>query len=99
MQVRDITTDLSDGLALIALLETLAGAQFRMVQRRPDLRQQKIENVTLALDFLEQHEDLKLINIRMLYSSTLLASSSSSLISGLPIIKVAKHFGLRTLTS
>jgi hypothetical protein len=75
MQVRDITTDLSDGLALIALLETLAGAQFRMVQRRPDLRQQKIENVSLALDFLEQHEDLKLINIRMLYASILASSS------------------------
>ena len=91
MQVQDITTDLSDGLALIALLETLAGAQFRMVQRRPDLRQQKIENVTLALDFLEQHEDLKLINIRML-SASILASSSRSLIFGLPINLVVAKF-------
>jgi len=62
--IGDLETDFSDGLRLIALVEVLSGKQFvQKYTRRPTLRPQKLENVTMALRFLERDEGIRLVNI------------------------------------
>lgn len=61
--VDDLQFDLADGLRLIDLIESLSGQKFRHVNRKPSFRTQKLENVTMALRFLEEHEGLRLVNI------------------------------------
>jgi len=62
--IGDLETDLSDGLRLIALVEVLSGKAFlHKYTRRPNLRPQKLENVTMALRFLERDEGIRLVNI------------------------------------
>jgi len=62
--IGDLETDLSDGLRLIALIEVLSGKAFvQKFTRRPTLRPQKLENVTMALRFLERDEGIRLVNI------------------------------------
>ena len=60
--MNDLTTDLSDGLRLAALVEVLAGTKFKSINKRPNFRTQKLENVTMTLKFLE-NEGIKLVNI------------------------------------
>lgn len=62
-RIGNLQTDLSDGLRLIALLEVLS--QKRMhhkYHQRPTFRQMKLENVSVALEFLD-HESIKLVSI------------------------------------
>jgi len=62
--IGDLETDLSDGLRLIALVEVLSGKTFgQKYTRRPTIRPQKLENVTMALRFLERDEGIRLVNI------------------------------------
>lgn len=62
--VVDLETDFSDGVRLITLVEALTGKKFpRRYNRNPTLRNQKLENVTLALEFLEREEKIRLVNI------------------------------------
>ncbi|KAL7677096.1 hypothetical protein ACOME3_003343 [Neoechinorhynchus agilis] len=61
--VTDLQFDLSDGLALIALIEVLSQRKLPRHNRRPSFRSQKLENVSVALDFLENVERIKLVNI------------------------------------
>jgi len=62
--IADLETDLSDGLRLIALIEVLSGKAFQQkYTRRPKLRPQKLENVTMALRFLERDEGIRIVNI------------------------------------
>jgi len=62
-QIGDLSTDLADGLRLIALVEVLSGKRFRKYNKRPTFRNQKLENVTIALKFLEVDEGIKIVNI------------------------------------
>ncbi|XP_070493670.1 filamin-A isoform X2 [Chironomus tepperi] len=57
-----LETDLSDGLALIALIEVLSQKKMSKHNKRPTFRSQKLENVSVALKFLER-EGIKIINI------------------------------------
>lgn len=57
-----LETDLSDGLALIALVEVLSQKKMSKHNKRPTFRSQKLENVSVALKFLER-EGIKIINI------------------------------------
>ncbi|KAL3313873.1 hypothetical protein Ciccas_007524 [Cichlidogyrus casuarinus] len=59
----DLQTDFSDGLNLIALVESLSGFKFKHINRKPHFRTQKLENVTMVLKYLEDVEGLKLVNI------------------------------------
>ncbi|XP_052780237.1 filamin-A-like isoform X2 [Mya arenaria] len=59
----ELETDLSDGLRLVALVEVLSGKKFKSVNRRPNFRTQKLENVTKALEFLERDEGIRIVNI------------------------------------
>lgn len=61
--IAELDIDLSDGLKFIALVEVLSGKKFQKYNRRPNFRTQKLENVTMALKFLEEDEGIKIVNI------------------------------------
>lgn len=62
-RIEDLEFDLSDGLNLVYLVEILSGKKFKYVNKRPGFRTQKLENVTMVLEFLENEEKIKIINI------------------------------------
>ena len=62
-RVEDLRYDFSDGLKLISLIEVLTGHKFKHVNKRPNFRTQKLENVTNALKFLEEDQGVRLVNI------------------------------------
>uniref|UniRef100_A0A3B5BCJ8 Filamin B n=1 Tax=Stegastes partitus TaxID=144197 RepID=A0A3B5BCJ8_9TELE len=62
-RIVDLQLDLGDGLRLIALLEVLSHKNmYRKYHPRPTFRQMKLENVSVALEFLER-ESIKLVSI------------------------------------
>ncbi|CAG5133091.1 unnamed protein product, partial [Candidula unifasciata] len=63
LTLTDLESDFSDGLRLVALVEVLSGKKFKHVNRRPNFRTQKLENVTMVLKFLEEDEGIKIVNI------------------------------------
>ena len=60
--INDLETDFSNGLKLIALLEVLSGKKMPRHNKKPNFRSQKLENVSIALNFLEA-EGVTLVNI------------------------------------
>uniref|UniRef100_A0A3B3ZQH0 Calponin-homology (CH) domain-containing protein n=1 Tax=Periophthalmus magnuspinnatus TaxID=409849 RepID=A0A3B3ZQH0_9GOBI len=61
--VTDLQKDFSDGLKLISLLEVLSQKKmYRKHHSRPNFRQMKLENVSVALEFLDR-ERIKLVSI------------------------------------
>ena len=60
--IANLETDLSNGLKLIALIEVLSGKRIPRYNRKPNFRSQKLENVSIALQFLEM-EGITLVNI------------------------------------
>uniref|UniRef100_A0AAY4BYE5 Calponin-homology (CH) domain-containing protein n=1 Tax=Denticeps clupeoides TaxID=299321 RepID=A0AAY4BYE5_9TELE len=62
-RISDLQLDLSDGLRLIALLEVLSQKKmYRKYHARPTFRQMKLENVSVALEFLDR-ENIRLVSI------------------------------------
>lgn len=61
-QIDNLENDLSDGLRLIALIEVLSGKRMPRHNKKPVFRSQKLENVSIALNFLEM-EGITLVNI------------------------------------
>ena len=61
--INDLEADFADGLRLIGLVEVLSGKKFKHVNKRPNFRTQKLENVTMVLEFLERDEGIKIVNI------------------------------------
>ncbi|XP_036387133.1 filamin-B [Megalops cyprinoides] len=62
-RIADLQCDLSDGLRLIALLEVLSQKKmYRKYHQRPTFRQMKLENVSVALEFLDR-ENIRLVSI------------------------------------
>uniref|UniRef100_A0A3Q2ZUL9 Calponin-homology (CH) domain-containing protein n=1 Tax=Kryptolebias marmoratus TaxID=37003 RepID=A0A3Q2ZUL9_KRYMA len=62
-RILDLQKDLSDGLKLIGLLEVLSQKKmYRKYHARPNFRQMKLENVSVALEFLER-EHIRLVSI------------------------------------
>uniref|UniRef100_A0A1I8PF86 Calponin-homology (CH) domain-containing protein n=1 Tax=Stomoxys calcitrans TaxID=35570 RepID=A0A1I8PF86_STOCA len=60
--IANLESDLSDGLRLIALIEVLSQKRMPKYNKRPTFRSQKLENVSVALKFLED-EGIKIVNI------------------------------------
>uniref|UniRef100_A0A3P9J076 Filamin C, gamma a (actin binding protein 280) n=1 Tax=Oryzias latipes TaxID=8090 RepID=A0A3P9J076_ORYLA len=61
--ITDLQKDFSDGLKLISLLEVLSQKKmYRKHHTRPNFRQMKLENVSVALEFLDR-EHIKLVSI------------------------------------
>lgn len=65
--ISNLESDLSDGLRLIALIEVLSQKRMPKYNKRPTFRSQKLENVSVALKFLED-EGIKIVNIGKLFS-------------------------------
>lgn len=61
--INNLETDLSDGLRLIALVEVLSGKKLPKHNKKPNFISQKLENVSVALKFLEEDEGIKIVNI------------------------------------
>lgn len=62
-RISDLQLDLGDGLRLISLLEVLSQKKmYRKYHPRPTFRQMKLENVSVALEFLDK-ENIKLVSI------------------------------------
>lgn len=61
--IDNLETDLSDGLQLIALIEILSGRRLPKHNKKPSFRSQKLENVSVALKFLQEDENIKIVNI------------------------------------
>uniref|UniRef100_A0A6Q2XZN7 Calponin-homology (CH) domain-containing protein n=1 Tax=Esox lucius TaxID=8010 RepID=A0A6Q2XZN7_ESOLU len=62
-RIADLQLDFSDGLRLIALLEVLSQKKmYRKYHPRPTFRQMKLENVSVALEFLDR-ESIRLVSI------------------------------------
>ena len=62
LYIYSLETDLCDGLKLIALLQVLSHKKIVKYNKKPTFRPQKIENIAIALKFIED-EDIKLVNI------------------------------------
>uniref|UniRef100_A0A674CK10 Filamin C n=1 Tax=Salmo trutta TaxID=8032 RepID=A0A674CK10_SALTR len=61
--ITDLQKDFGDGLKLIGLLEVLSQKKmYRKHHNRPNFRQMKLENVSVALEFLDR-EHIKLVSI------------------------------------
>lgn len=60
--VKDLSTDLSDGVNLIHLLESLSNESLGRYAAKPKLRVQKFENVNKCLDFIKSRS-IQLTNI------------------------------------
>lgn len=65
--IQNLETDLSDGLNLITLIEVLSGKKLPKHNKKPNFRSQKLENVSVALKFLEDDEAIRIVNIGELY--------------------------------
>jgi hypothetical protein len=61
--IEDLQSEFSDGLNLIALIEVLSQKKVPRYNKRPNFRSQKLENVSVVLDFLENTERIRLVNI------------------------------------
>ncbi|QIW98352.1 hypothetical protein AMS68_003870 [Peltaster fructicola] len=62
VHLNDLVHDLSDGVALIHLLEILSQESLGRYAARPKLRVQRFENVNIALDFIKSRK-IQLTNI------------------------------------
>lgn len=72
-RIANLQTDLGDGLRLIGLLEVLSQKKmFRKYNQRPTFRQMQLENVSVALEFLDK-ENIKLVSIGGSESSTIIS--------------------------
>lgn len=60
--IGDLECDLSDGLRLVSLIEVLSQKRLPRHNMRPTFRSQKLENVSVALKFLED-EGIRIVNI------------------------------------
>ncbi|KAJ8682418.1 hypothetical protein QAD02_018210 [Eretmocerus hayati] len=60
--IGDLETDLSDGLKLVSLIEVLAQKRLPKHNKKPTFRSQKLENVSVALKFLE-NAGIRIVNI------------------------------------
>ncbi|XP_015510160.1 filamin-like isoform X1 [Neodiprion pinetum] len=60
--IGDLETDLSDGLRLVTLIEVLSQKKLPKHNKRPNFRSQKLENVSVALQFLSD-QGIRIVNI------------------------------------
>jgi filamin len=63
MSIKELSTDLSDGVCLIVLIELLSQKKLGRYNKRPRVYAQKMENVQIALNFVTKDEKIRLVNI------------------------------------
>eukprot|EP01133_Synstelium_polycarpum_P011983 gene11983-13990_t len=59
--IKDLVSDFCDGVMLINLIEVLSGKKVPRYVRSPKFLQHKIDNVLIALAFMERHFDIKVV--------------------------------------
>lgn len=59
--VHDLQSDFSDGLLLIQLLEILSEKKIPRYTKQPRFLSQKIDNISIALKFMEDVMDIKVV--------------------------------------
>ena len=91
--ITDLETDLSEGLKLILLIEVLSGKVMPSYNQKPNIRLQKLENVSIALAFLER-EGIVSVNI----DSADIVDGNLKLILGL-IWRLILHYAISTCVS
>ncbi|EGT48588.1 hypothetical protein CAEBREN_07537 [Caenorhabditis brenneri] len=77
--IGSLETEFSDGLKLIALAQVLSHKTVGKFNKKVAFRSQKLENVSLALNFFQNEENIKIINI----DSTHIVDHNKKLILGL----------------
>lgn len=77
--IGSLETEFSDGLKLIALAQVLSHKNVGKHNKKVAFRSQKLENVSLALNFFQNEEHIKIINI----DSTHIVDHNKKLILGL----------------
>lgn len=88
LEIQSLLTDLADGKNLCALLEILSGKKIK-INPKPTMRIQKLENVTVCLDFIK-NEGIKLMSI----SANNIVDGDKKLIFGL-IWTLIEHFQIK----
>ncbi len=63
LKIDVLSTDLSDGVKLIVLLELLSQKKLGRYNKKPRVRAQKMENAEVALKFITVTERIRLVNI------------------------------------
>jgi len=64
MKITDVKTELSDGVKLINFIELLAGKEIKQkYDKKPAARIQKIQNLNIALQFIDKNINIKLVGI------------------------------------
>ncbi|XP_065679926.1 filamin-B isoform X2 [Hydra vulgaris] len=86
LYIYNLETDLSDGLKLIALLQVLSHKKIEKYNKRPTFKSHKLENITIALNFIAS-EDIKVVNI----DSSHIVSGNLKLILGLIWTLILKY--------
>ncbi|CAJ0585229.1 unnamed protein product, partial [Mesorhabditis spiculigera] len=66
-EIQDLQTDFSDGVKLIKLVEVLAKRPLGKYCSTVRFRHQQLENVSLALNFLQDDEGIKIVNIGLTF--------------------------------
>ena len=61
--IEDLTTDLSDGVRLIILIEVLSQKKVGRYSKKPRVHAQRMENAEVALNFITRKERIRLVNI------------------------------------
>ncbi|XP_037107046.1 filamin-B isoform X2 [Syngnathus acus] len=90
-RIVDLQLDLGDGLRLVALLEVLSHQKMhRRFHPRPNFRQMKLENVSVALEFLD-NQNIKLVSI----DSKAIVDGNLKLILGL-VWTLILHYSIST---
>ncbi|VDN01002.1 unnamed protein product [Thelazia callipaeda] len=87
--ITDLETDFEEGLTLIRLVEVLSGRSLGRYSKKVTFRHQKLENISLALRFLEEEEHIKIVNI----DSSAIVDRNLKLILGL-IWKLILHYSI-----
>lgn len=87
LHIQSLETDLSDGLRLIALIEVLSQKRMPKYNKRPTFRSQKLENVSVALKFLET-EGIRIVNIGECSSSSSRSAGRMSRSCGCDVCKI-----------
>uniref|UniRef100_A0A914KZI4 Calponin-homology (CH) domain-containing protein n=1 Tax=Meloidogyne incognita TaxID=6306 RepID=A0A914KZI4_MELIC len=62
-QLENLATDFADGIFLIKLAEVLSGKGLPRFNKKPIMRTQKLDNVSLVLNFFQNQENIKIVNI------------------------------------
>ena len=61
--IYNLETDLCDGLKLIGLLQVLSHKKLPRYNKKPTFQSQKMENVSIALKFIRERENIRFVNV------------------------------------